>query len=501
MYAMELRPYQKKKVEETLLLWKEGKKKLLLVAPTGAGKTVMFSEVASRLFFDEGKKILVACHREELVLQTFHRMEAYGLPVCLDWGESRSNGKPIVVSSVITAERRNIKADVLIVDEAHHSAAKSFLSLINRFDQVLGCTATPFRGDYQILVPDIFESYVGEPITIEELQEQGWLVDVKTRRIPVEVDLSEVRIRSGDFAEEGAAVALEESVKSVVESSIPVIKERNRCVVFVPMVRTSKRICSLFEEHGIECVHVDGECPDQKDRIEAFRRGKYKVLSNALLLTEGVDIPEIDTILLLRPTKSPVLLSQMIGRGLRPATGKKDLLVLDPIWIVDEEHPLDVTALIAQGEAGKSRKMIRESMEQGMSLREAKKRADRLISEMEISLLINLMRSARNKKLDILQWIGVKTSSSTTKMATPKQAAWIARILPKPYSHLAETLTRSEASQIISIHLERREKGLCTFRQAHYILKEGLDANPLSLTFEQARNLLDGFHNKKGEEQ
>jgi len=500
MNTMELRPYQREKVEEALSLWREGKKRILLVAPTGSGKTVMFSEVAGRKAC-EGKKVLVACHREELVLQTFHRMEAYGLPVCLDWGESRSNGKPIVVSSIITGAKRNITADCLIVDEAHHAPARSFVTLIDRFDQVLGCTATPFRGDSMELVPDIFESYVGDSITIEELQEQGYLVDVRTRRIPVEVDLSGVRIRNGDFAEEGAAVALEEAIKFVIESSIPIIKERNRCVVFVPMIRTSKRICDLFEQNGIGCVHVDGECHDQKDRIEAFRNGKYKVLSNALLLTEGVDIPEIDTILLLRPTRSPVLLSQMLGRGLRPAPGKKDLLVLDPVWIVDEENPLDVTALIAQGEVGKSRKLIRESMEQGISLREAKKRADKLVSEMEISLLLSLQRSARDKKLDILQWIGVKTSLRTTIMATPKQVAWVARILPKPYSYLAETLTRSEASQIINLHLERREKGLCTFRQAHYILKDGLDANPLALTFEQARNLLDGFHNKKGEEQ
>jgi superfamily II DNA or RNA helicase len=492
---MMLRPYQAQKVEEVFSLWSSGKARLLLIAPTGSGKTVIFGEVAKRAAAG-GQKVLVVCHREELVRQTFSRLQSgAGLPVALDWGEHTANGEPILVSSVLTAAKRCRPADVLIVDEAHHAPAKSFLDLITRYPRVLGCTATPFRGDRQALIPEIFETTVGEPIKIEDLQEHGFLVDVRAKRLEVQVDLSHVRIRGGDFAEEEAAEALELGLQAVVKAALPIIRERNRCVAFVPLVRTSELLCGLFQDEGISAVHVDGKMSDQAARIQAFRDGAYKVLTNALLLTEGVDIPEIDTILLLRPTKSPVLLAQMLGRGLRPASGKKDLLVLDPAWIVEEESPLDVTGLIEAGEVGAHGRLVREGLARGLTLREAKKEADKKISEREISLLLSLQMAAKRNQLDILDWLGVQKEkwSKWTKPASEKQAKWIRSILPASYSHIVDVLTLKEAGKIIEIHLKRRKEELCTIKQAYLILKNGLHPDPLKLSFREARELLDDF--------
>ena len=312
-----LRPYQIRALEELRANWHN---RPLLVAPTGAGKTTIAAAIAEGAL-SKGRTVLFAAHRRELLAQAQER---------LPWG----------VSFRSIASRKPVEpADVLIIDEAHRSAAVSYQKLIAAHDweAVIGLTATPFRLDGRGL--DCAFGALVVAATPRELMDAGYLVEPRIFAGRIEPDLSGVAMRGKDY-DPGAldeAMAAEGLVADVVEN---VQRHGGPAVIFASGVRHSKR---LVEKLGAGWAHIDGSTPKgERDEILAdLKAGHLAGISNVEILTEGWDLPAARVCVLARPTLSLALYLQMIGRVLRPFPGKEAPIVLDHAGNVWTHGPPD----------------------------------------------------------------------------------------------------------------------------------------------------------------
>jgi hypothetical protein len=240
-------------------------------------------------------------------------------------------------------------ADLLIVDEAHHSRAYSYQALIEAYPQIpiIGMTATPCRGDGRGL-GDVFDELI-ETATTAELIAAGHLVPTLTYA-PTRPDLTGVRVEHGDYAERQLAERMDKAqlVGDVVEHWHR-LANRRRTVVFASGVRHSVHLRDEFRRSGVRAEHIDGSTPsEERDAILAgLARGDVELVCNCMVLTEGWDQPEVQCLILARPTRHMGLYRQMVGRGLRPSPGKSDCLVLDHAGAVFEhgfvEEPVEWT--------------------------------------------------------------------------------------------------------------------------------------------------------------
>ena len=347
---MKLRNYQTAAISAIKHEWEvEKRKKTLLVLPTGCGKTIVFTTIAK----DEKEhgRVLILAHRGELLEQAADKLQkAWGLSSALEKAESTCLSYPeemIVVGSVQTlqSEKRlqRFPKDffrTIIIDEAHHALSQGYQNVLNYFDSanVLGVTATPDRGDMKSL-GQVFESLAYE-YTLPQAVREGFLVPLRAVTIPLNLDLSNVSMQSGDFKASEVGDALDPYLEQIAVEMKEYCKDR-KTVVFLPLVSTSQKFCSILNERGFRACEVNGNSKDRQEVIDAFAAGEFDVMCNSMLLTEGWDCPSVDCVIVLRPTKVRGLYSQMIGRGTRlsPETGKKDCLILDFLWHT-ERHEL-----------------------------------------------------------------------------------------------------------------------------------------------------------------
>ncbi len=347
---MQLRSYQNHCVDATLNGFAEFRKQLI-VCPTGGGKTVIFAELARRI---QPKRTLVLAHREELINQAVEKIfKTTGLVAEVEMADMRASPfAPVIVASIQTMMNRLPKYapdhfGLLIPDEAHHCISQSWQRVLNYFDphaDVVGVTATPDRGDKRNL-GQYFENIAFE-ITLLELIKQGYLSPIKVKALPLQIDLSGVRQVAGDFSESDLGNVLAPYLRSIAKS----IKEHagnRKVLVFVPLIATSLEFVRICREEGLLAEHVDGNSPDRKAILKRFSRGETRLLSNAMLLTEGYDEPTIDCVVILRPTKSRPLYSQMVGRGTRLSENKSDLLLLDFLWMHEKHNLIRPAHLVA----------------------------------------------------------------------------------------------------------------------------------------------------------
>lgn len=328
-----LRPYQQKALDEIRELYSVGKKKVLLQLATGGGKTVVFCEILKSCHARNKRAVLLVRGRK-LVDQASQRLMRESVPhgvlMAGHW-----NDKPrelIQVCSIDTVARR-IDAirdtDLIVVDETHMAASKSFREFIERFPNAykLGVTATPFQ---RASITHVAE-HVVNPITMIELIEQGYLVP-PIYYAPSSPDLRDVKISraTGDYDME----QLSESCSTIV-GSIPTnwIKygEQRPTICFAVNIKHSHEIVSGFKAHGIPARHVDAESSDDErnEAIDDLEAGRIKVLSNVGIMCTGVDVPFVSCLIMARPTQSLNLYLQQAGRGTRPAPNKTDFLILD----------------------------------------------------------------------------------------------------------------------------------------------------------------------------
>jgi DNA repair protein RadD len=335
----ELRPYQTDAIARVRAEIDAGRRRILLVAPTGSGKTVIAAAFIRDAIQDR-KRVLFLAHRRELIVQASRKLHDFYCDhgILLPGYPTRLH-EPLQIASIATLHARAVRtnlvqlpdADVIVLDEAHHVRARTYLRILQSYPDavVLGLTATPCRGDGRGL-GNVFQVLLECP-PVADLIGAGFLIPTRVYA-PAQPDLRGVRVERGDYVETQLAQRMntDQLVGDVVEHWLR-LGERRKTVVFATGVSHSLHIRDEFCRAGVLAEHVDGTTPtDQRDGIlSRLASGQTEVVCNAMVLTEGWDQPDVSCLVLARPTKSIGLYRQMVGRVLRPAPGKTDALILD----------------------------------------------------------------------------------------------------------------------------------------------------------------------------
>ena len=322
---MHLRPYQIEAIDRVRLAMTAGRRRVVLVMPTGAGKTRTCAEMVARAVAG-GRRALWLAHRSELVDQSAATLTSLGLTVggaCASAATPPNPYAPVQVASVQTLIARNVRppADLIVADEAHHfcDAAESFATLLRSYPdaRVVGATATPERGDGCGLSGCFDALVVGA--SIGELTASGHLVPCQVLRPDRPL---------------GPAQIAENPVDAYVANAAG-----RRAILFARSVALAEQYAQEFCMRGITARSVNNETPAAERRlyIDTFRLGKIQVLTNVMVCTEGFDAPEMSCVILARGCGSAGMYLQIVGRALRPAPGKTDALLID-LRGVSHEH-------------------------------------------------------------------------------------------------------------------------------------------------------------------
>ena len=417
---MELRPYQQEARTAVESEWDSGNTRTLLVLPTGCGKTIVFAKISEDRV-RQGDRVLILAHRGELLDQAADKIKsATGLicstekaeQSCLD-SESRWYRVTVgSVQSLMRESRLNRFApdyfSTIIIDEAHHAVSDSYQRVLNYFDtaRVLGVTATPDRGDMREL-GNVFDSLAYE-YTLPRAIKEGYLSPIKAVTIPLKLDLSGVGMQSGDFKPGDLDCALDPYLWQIAEEMKKYCSDR-KTVVFLPLIKTSQKFRDILNDSGFRAAEVNGNSDDRAEILADFDAGKYNVLCNSMLLTEGWDCPSVDCVIVLRPTKVRSLYCQMVGRGTRLCEGKDHLLLLDFLWHT-ERHELCRPAHLICDNKEVAEKMTEDLADQAgceMDIEEAAQTAsDEVQQQREKALAkqIAACKSRKRKLVDPLQY-------------------------------------------------------------------------------------------------
>jgi DNA repair protein RadD len=316
----------------------EGRRKLLLVAPTGSGKTVIASELIRR-WVAQYRRVLFLAHRREIIAQTGAKLTANGVRHGIIMSEvSPRPMEAVQVASIDTLLVRGVRsdamplppADLVVFDEAHRARGRTREHLINLYPNavLLGMTATPCRGDGRGL-GNLFDVMVEAP-QIAELIVGGFLVKSRVYA-PVNPDLKGVKVQQGDYviSQLAGRMNTEGLVGDLVEHWHK-YGENRRTIAFAVDVAHSVAIRDRFLGAGVPAEHLDGDTPisERAAVLARLASGETKVVANCMVLTEGWDCPPVGCCILARPTKQMGLFRQMVGRVLRPAPGKPDNAVI-----------------------------------------------------------------------------------------------------------------------------------------------------------------------------
>lgn len=355
---MELRPYQQEAKQAVFHEWDTGNRKTLLVLPTGCGKTVVFAKITEECV-RSGERVLILAHRGELLEQAADKIgKATGLKCAVEKAENSCIGSwyRVVVGSVqsLMREKRigqfaNDYFDTIIVDEAHHCISDGYQRVLQHFDQakVLGVTATPDRGDMKNL-GSFFDSLAYE-YTLPQAIKEKYLSPIKALTIPLTLDMSGVSVQAGDFRAADIDTALDPYLYQIADEMAAHCANR-KTVVFLPLIKTSQKFRDILNSKGFRAAEVNGNSDDRAAILSDFDAGRYNVLCNSMLLTEGWDCPSVNCIVVLRPTKVRSLYCQMVGRGTRLCDGKDDLLLLDFLWHTERHELCHPAHLICQSD-------------------------------------------------------------------------------------------------------------------------------------------------------
>lgn len=334
--AYELRDYQEELTAKTFGCWRLGQRRVMMQLPTGAGKTVVFSAIAAK-FAIYGTGVLVVAHREELLLQAQEKLATVAnVPVgIIKAGYCPNQSAPIQVGSIQTLSRRLDSlppAGLLVLDEAHHAAASSYLELMRRYESayILGVTATPARIDGQGFKFIFDELVLGR--SVRELIDAGHLCPYKLFAAPKAIDTSGIAIVAGEYNQRQLAEAV--NTRLLMGDLIKTWQKYasgKKTVVFAVDIAHSQAIASAYLEAGIKAEHLDGDTPtlERAAILERFRQGETSILTNCGIVSEGFDVPSIEAIQCVRPTRSLNLWLQMLGRSLRPMPLKTHAIIID----------------------------------------------------------------------------------------------------------------------------------------------------------------------------
>lgn len=335
--ALSLRPYQLDIIDRARSELKRGVRRLLIQAPTGAGKTCLVAQMLSQAAA-RGKRAWFVVHRRELIEQSVTTfVDAADLHVgIIAAGAPADKHAPVQVCAVQSLRRRLAKhtaPDLVVWDECHHLPSKSWADLAAALPGAvhIGLTATPTRLDGRGLRP-FFDALLCGPSTAD-LIAQGYLSDYRLYA-PAQFDASKLHTVAGDYNRAEVSSAL--SASTVVGDAVGTYQrhaEGGRALVFAWSLNASRDLAAAFTADGIPASHVDGETPaeERAEALRRFRAGELRVLCNCELFGEGLDVPSVDAVFLLRPTQSLGLYLQQCGRGLRPSPGKAAVRLFDHV--------------------------------------------------------------------------------------------------------------------------------------------------------------------------
>lgn len=382
-----LRPYQSDAVESVYRHLRERDTNPCVVIPTAGGKSLCIAQVAKDAVTKWNGRVMILAHVKELVEQNAGKLKSIcpELPVGVYSAglDSRDTQQPVVVAGIQSVYNK-IEAfkpfDLVMIDEVHmvppdgEGRYRTFLEAAKRVNprvRLIGWTATPYRTQGGLICkPENLLNEVCYEIGVKELINRGYISNITARAGKVKADTEGLHIRAGEFVAEDVEKLMGEDrlVTSACQEIVELTKDRQSCLIFCTSIAHCKKVAAQIAKFsGEECAIVTGDTPDL-EREETIRRLRgetvkadlfaekppLKYCCNVSVLTTGTDIPRLDTIALLRPTNSPGLLVQMVGRGFRlsPETGKTECLVLDYGRNIERHGPIDMIKVKEPGQGG-----------------------------------------------------------------------------------------------------------------------------------------------------
>ncbi len=360
---MQLRPYQTAAKLAVYDHLRSRDDNPCVVIPTAGGKTPVIADICKDVVNMWHGRVIVLAHVKELLEQTVDKLQRICPEVNFGLHSAglgrRDTDDAVIVAGIQSAYKRACdlgRFDIAIVDEAHlippdgEGMYRSFLAdakVINPLVRVIGFTATPFRlKSGTICTRENFLNHVCYEVGIKELIRDGYLCPLTTKAGVREASVAAVHVRGGEFipAELQEAMDVDELVEGACLEIIGYTASRNACLIFAAGIQHAKHIQRIFQEtHRLECGFVCGKTPprEREEILDRFRTDDLKYLVNVNVLTTGFDAPNIDCVAMLRPTLSPGLYYQMVGRGFRMHPGKDNCLVLDFAGNVMRHGPVD----------------------------------------------------------------------------------------------------------------------------------------------------------------
>lgn len=382
-----LRPYQSDAVESVYQHLREKDTNPCVVIPTAGGKSLCIAQVAKDAVTKWNGRVMILAHVKELVEQNAGKLKSIcpDLPVGVYSAglDSRDTQQPVVVAGIQSVYNK-IEAfkpfDLVMIDEVHmvppdgEGRYRTFLEAAKRVNprvRLVGWTATPYRTQGGLICkPENLLNEVCYEIGVKELINRGYISNITARAGKVKADTEGLHIRAGEFVAEDVEKLMGEDrlVTSACQEIVELTRERQSCLIFCTSIAHCKKVAAQIAKFsGEECAIVTGDTPDL-EREETIRRLRGETVKadlfadkpplryccNVSVLTTGTDIPRLDTIALLRPTNSPGLLVQMVGRGFRlsPETGKTECLVLDYGRNIERHGPIDMIRVNEPGQGG-----------------------------------------------------------------------------------------------------------------------------------------------------
>lgn len=407
---MPLRPYQSACLDKSLERYRAGVNRQLAVMATGLGKAVLFATLRSHHGFE--KRVMVLVHREELAAQAAEKLLHWnpGLMVGVEMAQSRARGMDThVVASVPTLGRKNSERlkqfdpaafDCIVSDECHHATSPQWARVLNYFGLMepgrapilsLGLTATPNRSD-GIGLRRCFDEIVYN-MGIDAGIREGFLVDLRCFRISSKANLDQVRTTAGDFNEKDLAETVNTPERNgmIVKAWAQHAKDK-KSLVFTANIQHAFDLAEAFKALGVPAEAVWGDDPERHEKLRRYRAGDLIILVNCAVLIEGFNDPDILCIVLARPTKSTLLLTQMLGRGTRipegyshisevPVNDKRLCLVLDVVDTTSKHQLCTVPSLLG---------LPAQIDLKGTTYREAKTKIERVAQQFPTANLADL---------------------------------------------------------------------------------------------------------------
>lgn len=506
--GQELRPYQQQARERIHTEWENGHTRTLLVLPTGTGKTIVFASVAADQV-RAGDRVLILAHRGELLEQAADKLQrSTGLVSAVEKADATclNTWFRVVVGSVQTLQRtarlERFPHDyfgTIIIDEAHHAITDGYRRILDYFGdaKVLGVTATPDRGDMRNL-GEVFDSLAFEYKLTDAIKE-GYLCRIMAQTIPLKLDISSVTMSGGDYAVGDLGTALDPYLEQIAAEMAQRCKGR-KTVVFLPLIKTSQKFRDLLNSHGFRAAEVNGQSTDRKEVLADFDAGKYNVLCNSMLLTEGWDCPSVDCVVVLRPTKVRSLYSQMVGRGTRLSPGKSDLLLLDFLWMTDKHELCRPADLVCEDRAV-ARQMTENLAQTGCpeDIEEAAVQASEDVVTQREEALAKQLEEQRRKKARLVDPLQYEMSIQAEDLAgyvpafgweagppSAEQTAALEKmgILPDAVE------SAGKASLLLDRLNKRRAEGLTTPKQIRVLERYGFQSVG-TWSFDAAKHMID----------